>query len=914
MSAASRIRTWWRAVWRGAELDREMQAELEHHIASYAEDLERGGMERDEAERRARAELGSVAARKEDCRRAWGARMWDELGADVRYAVRMLRKSPGFTAIAVGSLALGIGANTVIFTLAKHVLMDRLDVARPGELRLLWNADTGKRMARGLWGFNTDAPGGGSMTSSFSYPVYQQLRRENRVFDDLFAFKPFSDITAVVDGQAEQVTAEMVTGNYYRALGVRPQLGRPIEDADDGAPGSGPVVVISDSYWARKFGRSPAVIGKTIKLNQAAMTIVGVNPAGFTGAFSTQIAPDVFLPFSMQPQVYPVFNQSPLTDAKLWWVLVMGRVKPGVADQTAQAALGVTLDAAVRSTMGLNGGAAPLRMLMLDGSRGQNALAEGLTKPIYVLTALAGLVLLLACVNLANLLLARASGRQREMSVRLALGAGRGRVLRQMLTESLLLALLGGAGGVALGYLCRNAIPKMMTASWEAPQMNSSFDWQIVGFAAGVSLLTGLLFGVIPAWQATRTEVSGGLKNSVQAATHRRRNWTGKALVTVQVTLSMLLLVGAGLFMRTLGSLSRVQLGFNPDHVLLFDIEQSMAQYPPPKDIALHRALEERLAAVPGVEQLGVSRGALISGSVGLYSIKRADKAASQDEQSVQENTVSTGFFRTMQIPLVAGREFDANDTGTSARVAVINEKMAKQDFAGEEPIGKFLVIQENKKNVQVQIVGICGDTKYDSLRKDVAPTFFMPYRQMTNVQGGMTYEIRTRMDPESLATALRAAVKQVDPNLPLLDIRTQNEQIAVNARMQRIFAELTGGFGGLALVLACIGIYGIMAYQVAQRTQEIGIRLALGAIPGQVLGMVLRETARLSVVGIVAGAVAAVALSRLVKSMLYGVAANDPWTLAGAAAVLLAVALGAGWIPARRAAGVEPMEALRHE
>jgi predicted permease len=454
----------------------------------------------------------------------------------------------------------------------------------------------------------------------------------------------------------------------------------------------------------------------------------------------------------------------------------------------------------------------------------------------------------------------------------------------------------------------------MTTASWEAQRMNFNFDWQVLGFAAGVSIVAGLLFGVIPAWRATRTEVSGGLKDSAQAATHRRRNWMGKALVTGQVTLSMLLLVGAGLFLRTLGNLSRVRLAFNPDHVLLFNIEQSMAQYPPPKDIALHRALEERLAAVPGVESLGVSRGALISGSVGLYSFKRADKVNSQEEQSVQENTVSTGFFRTMQIPLMAGRAFDAGDTDTSARVAVINEKLAKEFFAGEDPIGKFFVISENNKQVQVQIAGICGDTKYDSLKKDVAPTFFMPYRQMSNVQGGLTYEIRTRMDPESLVSALRAAAKQVDPNLPLLDIRTQNEQIAVSARMQRIFAELTGGFGGLALVLASIGIYGVMAYSVAQRTQEIGIRLALGAIPGQVLGMVLREAARLSVVGIALGGAAAVLLSRLVKSMLYGIAPNDPWTLAGAAVVLLAVALGAGWIPARRAAGVQPMEALRHE
>ncbi len=917
MSLASRVRTWWRALARGAEVDREMQAELEHHIASYAEDLVRGGMERNEAERRARAELGSLAARKEECRVAWGARTWDELRADVRYAARMLKKSPAFTAIAVGSLALGIGANTVIFTLAKHVLLDRLDVAHPEQLRLLWwsmKANTFPIDSYSYWGYYTDAPDGAEIYTSFSFPMYQQLHRENRAFEDVFAFKPFADLPVVVDGQAGMVTTEMVSGNYYQGLGVRPQLGRPIEDADD-TPGSAPVVTISDSYWTKAFGRSPTVIGKTIRLNQALVTIAGVNPRGFTGAYSTQVAPDVFLPFNLQPVVYPIVNQSPLTDPKIWWVLVMGRAKPGVTDQTTQAALQVDLDAAVRATTKLRNGAKAPRLMVRDGSRGQNALAEWLTKPIYVLTALAGLVLLLACVNLANLLLARASGRQREMSVRMALGAGRGRVLRQMLTESLLLALMGGAGGMLLGYVGRNVIPRMMAASWEGPQMKSSFDWQVLGFAAGVSIVTELLFGLIPALRATRTKASGGLKDSAQTATHRRRSWTGKTLVTVQVTLSMLLLVGAGLFLRTLGNLSRVQLGFHPDHVLLFDIQQPVAQYQPPKDIALHRALEERLAAVPGVESVGASEVALLSGSAGQWELTPADNKGSRGTRpKTPGNIVSDGFFRTMQIPLVAGREFDERDTETSARVAVVNEMLAKGFFPGENPVGKFLVIDANNKKVQMQIVGICGNSKYDSLRKDVPPTFFMPYRQMSNVQYGLTYEIRTQMNPESLIPALRAAVKQVDENLPLLDIRTQNQQIAANARVQRLFAGLTSGFGGLALVLACIGIYGIMAYQVAQRTQEIGIRLALGAIPGDVLRMVLREAARLSVVGIVAGAAAALLLSRLVKSMLYGVAPNDPWTVTAAAVVLLVVALAAGWEPARRAAGVQPMETLRHE
>ena len=464
MSLSSRSRTWWRAVTRRAEIDAQVDEELRFHIESYADDLMRGGVPRDEALRRAKAELGSIAAGKENCRQAWGTRWWDELHADLRYGLRMLAIHPGFTAIAIGSLALGIGANTTIFTITRQVLLDKLDVYKPEDLRLFAWTGGQNRVPIRIWGHWNETT---HTCTSFSYPVYQQLRRQNSVFEDVFAFKVIPQLTVAVDNKPEPVTAELVSGNYYSALGVNTVLGREIQNSDDGAPGSGDVAVISDGFWARHFGRSPDVIGKTIRVNLTPVTIIGVNPREFTGASSVQTSPDVFLPFSMEPVAAPNGTKSLLTNPDQWWVLVMGRIKPGVSDPSAREAMDVLLSNAVRSTMTVEKGQSVPRFAMQDGSRGEDLNGETFSKPVYVLMALAGAVLLLACANLANLLLARAGGRQREISVRLALGAKRGRIMRQMLTESLLLSTAGGLAGLFLGYCGRNAIPHLMSSSWE---------------------------------------------------------------------------------------------------------------------------------------------------------------------------------------------------------------------------------------------------------------------------------------------------------------------------------------------------------------------------------------------------------------------------------------------------------------
>jgi predicted permease len=465
-------------VRRGAEVDAQVSEELQFHIESYAEDLMRAGMPREAAMRRVRAELGSVAAVRENSRQAWGTRWFDELRGDLRYALRMLAKSPGFTAIAIGSLALGIGANTVIFTAAQHMLLDRLAVPHPEQLRMLEWAQPHPGLVESLWGWYDDGPAG-LRSTSFSWPVYEQLRHENRSLADIFAFKNFGRMTASIGGEAAPVNVEMVSGNYYAALEVKPQLGRGIEESDDGAVGSGPVVTISDAFWAKQFGRSRDAIGRTILVNAQPMTIVGINPRGFTGAYSAQESPDIFVPFSMEPIVAP----GELSDGKntllennsIWWVLVMGRLKPGVPAVTADAALNVQLKAAVHATMTVKEDKRIPRLALEDGSRGQNPNADSMVKPVAVLMGLAGFVLLLACANLANLLLARAGARQREMSVRLALGAGRGRILRQMMTESLLLSLTGGAAGLLLAWTVRNGIPRLLSHGWNPPAFTARF-------------------------------------------------------------------------------------------------------------------------------------------------------------------------------------------------------------------------------------------------------------------------------------------------------------------------------------------------------------------------------------------------------------------------------------------------------
>ncbi len=918
--SSSRVRSWLRSIIHRRALESDMEAELANHLESLTTDLICKGHTPAEAARKARMALGPTLVHKEGMRASLGLRWLDEFWVDLRYGIRILRKSPGFATIAAASLALAIGANTTIFSIAKQMLYDRLPVPQPEQLRLLqWAGD--KRVAiTNLWG-NWNMNSGGITSNVFSYPAYEQLRRDNHVLQDLFAFKDVGRLNSTINGNAQVLQGEMVSGNYFAQLGVLPILGRAIQPSDD-RPGAAPVGLISAGLWQRSFGKSPDVLGRVIKVNLVPVTVIGVTPRGFTGAESVQFLPDVFLPLNLQAVIVPKGEGGSLlynSDPGQWWLNLMARAKPGVSSAEAEASLSVSLTSVARATLHPDANQTLPRLYLSDGSRGFFDSKAKFGKPVDLLLSVVGLVLLLACANIASLLLARASARQREISVRLALGAGRSRILRQVLTESLLLSCIGGAAGFMLAFAGRQVLPRLMSNPWNANHMTLDFDWQIFLFTAAVTLAAGLLFGIAPAWLATRTEVSSGLKETAQTATRRRKGIGGKAIVAFQLMLSTVLVTGAFLFVRTLYNVAHIDPGFRSDYLLLFAIQQPESRYPPPSDLALHQRLEERLRNIPGVEAVTLSEVAFISDSMeNTTFLPEGENLDPNKEQSAMNNAVGAGFFKTMGIPIIAGRDLDARDTATSPKVAVISQALARTAFPGLNPLGRHFRAhfhpREGKLGNWIEVVGVCADTRYWSLKQDPVPMFFEPYLQTPNLDFGATYEIRTRLKTEAIAPDIRRVVQSIDPDLPLIDLRTQREQIDSTMLQERIFASLTAGFGVLALALACVGVYGVMSYSVARRTSEIGIRIALGAQPGQMRRMILRESSGLAVVGIIAGTGTALMLARLVKSMLYGIQPNDPATLTAGALLLLVVALTASWIPARRAASVQPMQALRHE
>jgi len=904
MSLGSRVRTWWRAMGRGADVDSQVEEELRFHIESFAEDLMRGGMPREEAARRAKADLGSIAAKKENCRQAWGTRWFDELRGDLRYAFRMMAKSPGFAAIGIGSLALGIGANIAIFSMTKAALLDSVGVPHPRQLRMLeWQFRGNKQPMSSVYGQLVSSDGGSIRCASFSYALYQALRKDHSVFEDLVAFFHSSRTQISWDGQVDLGSIEYVSGNFFSELGIRAVAGRTLLPADDQV-GRSPVVVISDNFWRDHFERSPAVIGKTLKIDQVPMTIVGVAPPNFDGLIF-DAHPVVMLPISLQPAVEADLSAGRLNNPEIWWLRIAGRIRPGVSDAQAQAALaGIfnqTAKATLKNRRHLDLGA--LHLAVTPGNQGENPGRHQFAQIDAVLTVMAALVLLLACANIASLLLARAAARQRELSVRMALGAGRSRLLRQALTEALLLSMLGGIAGTALGYACRNIAPPLLG------QPRPDFDWLILGYALCLAIATGMLCGGIPAWRTMGMDAQDGLRETPQMTAKRTRSRLMKSSVALQIGLATLLLVGAGLFVRTLYNLSSVALGFQPQHLLLFDIVLPPKDYPAAADRgAAYEQVEDGLSAIPGVISVASSTDALIAGDTSTSNFD-VDGQPSGERQA-WKNIVGQDFFQTMDIPMLSGRGFGRQDTQSSESVAVINRELANQFFRGQNPIGQTF------NTAHTRIIGICGDTRFRSLRDAPPPTYYLFTRQVGDYHLGtqMTFAVKTAADPDVIAASVRTVLHDFRRDLPVNNLRTQEEQIHSSLRQERLFASLTTVFGVLALVLACIGIYGIMVSTVSRRTNEIGLRMALGAEPGRVLRMVLGEATWIAAIGVVAGLGCALALGRLIASQLYGLNASDPATLLISAALLIAVALGASWIPARRAASVDPMRALRHE
>jgi predicted permease len=836
-------------------------------------------------------------------------RLEEEMFQDIRYGIRMLINSPGFTAVAVLSLVLGIGANTAIFSLINAVVLKTLPVRDPEQLILLGWVSGPNPPAASLRG-NLDMRGGGSSSTSFSYPAFEQMRARNEVFSDMVAFTDLDRLNVSIDGQAELNDGQIVSGNYYSVLGVEPALGRLISDEDD-RQSEAAAAVISYAYWQRRFGQNPEVLGKVIYLNGAPFTIIGVTPPAFNGTLQVGYSPEITVPLAMQPLV---LDGKPIAkDSTNWWLQILGRLKPGVTEEQARGQLNTLFQQIVAADLTtFKEEKDEARLEVSAGSRGLNDTRRQISETLFIMMGVVGLVLAIACANIANLLLARSAARQKEIAVRLALGASRFRLIRQLLTESVLLAVVGGSLGLLLTYWSRGFLLQLVPAESAGMMLDLEPDVRILAFTVSVSIVTGLLFGIAPAFRATKVDLTPALKDN-DRVTSRARSRLSKVLLVGQVAISLMLLISAGLFVRTLQNLEKVTLGFNRENLLIFKVDPTLNGYKGARLANLYRQMEEKIEAIPGVRSVSLSRYPLISNSASITSVSVPGFTPPSDKKIyVYLQPSSEDFLDTMEIPLLAGRNIRSQDGEGAPKVAVVNETFARTFFSGADPVGRRFSFHRSK--TEIEIVGLARDAKYSYLRDETPPTIYLPYLQDLPRLGQMTFEVRTAGEPFQIVPFIRQAVQSLDSGVPLFNVKTQSEIVAEHLSEERMFARLSSAFGLLALLLACIGLYGIMSYAVTRRTHEIGIRMALGARPGNVRWMVMRETVLLVLIGVVIGVVAAVWATELISSLLFGLTGADPLTIACVAMLLIAVSAFAGYLPARRASRVDPIVALRYE
>jgi predicted permease len=861
---------------------------------------------------------------------------------DLRYGLRMLLRHKGFTLVAVLSLALGIGANTALFSVVHAVLLQTLPVPEPERLVLFeWQAGRPFRINGASGTSFVPGPPDIKGLSLFRNDVFEKMREaraqgSDSPLSDFFAFAPIRELTAVVDQQAEVISGQAVSGGYYAGLKVQPSLGRGITDEDD-KPGAAPVVVLTHQFWHERFGASPAVIGQPLKLNKQSFTIIGVTPPAFTGTLQVDYHPDVTIALACEPLVQG--ERSNLGTAKepgVWWLNLMGRLKPGATFGQARDSLNGTFQAAALEVMPpprkanqpaqLDSKDYP-RLIAESGSRGMLDKRRDYTPTIYGLFIVVALVLLIACANVANLLLARAALRAAEINVRLAVGAGRWRMVRQLLTESVLLATLGGAVGVLFAFWGKGVLLGLTDkdANFLPSGVDLSLNWRVLAFTFAVSLLTGVLFGLAPAWRATNLDLATSLKQSRRSTSAVSR--LSKGLIVAQVALSLLLLVGAGLFIRTLGNLQRVNLGFNQENLLVFTLQPEQSGYKDERLLQFYQQLFARLDTLPGVRAATFGKVALIADdNFSNDFLLPGESEGTAVERDTMRQMVRENYFATMEIPLLLGRGFTAQDDQSAPKVAIVSQTFARQFFPDEDVLGKRVTFTDNKR--EVEIIGIVADTKYESQREEIKPLFYTPWRQQGAEIGQMHFTLRTEGEPTALAATVRQVVRELNSDLPVTELGTQTARSQATIGRERLYARLLSFFGGVALLLAAIGLSGVLAYSVAQRTNEIGIRMALGAQTTNVLRLVVWQGMRLVLLGLAVGALVGYGLKRLLASQyfaedawqrqmaeqLYGVTGTDPFTFAVIAGLLTVVALAACWVPARRAAKVDPLVALRYE
>jgi predicted permease len=905
------------------DLEEEIRAHLE---MEERENLE-AGMSGEEAYYAALRRFGNVPLTQERSREMWNWNSLETLGQDVRYGLRMLLKSPAFTIVAVITLALGIGANSAIFNVLDAVLLRTLPVKAPEQLVVLTDPDAHGR----------DYGQEGGDRSLLTFTEFQYLHDHNDVFSGVFATDSEAPKLQVSIGTSssgaaevpEEARVQLVSGNYFSVLGVRAATGRTFTPEVDRARGAAPVAVISYPFWKERFGLDPSALAQTIRIHQTVFDIIGVAAPGFFGTTVGE-APDVWIPMMMQNAVYPgrdLLAPAGPFDNQYIWLQAMARLKPNVTLQQSKAAINAVFKGLLLNTLGSLGdekqrrGYLDQQLNVHHGSRGASTLHETFGNPLKVLMGIVGLVLLIACANVANLLLARGAARQNEFAVRQAVGAGRSRLVRQLLLESLLLAILGAAMGAVLAQWLDGLLMRVVVGNSLGPdafRLSLRVDTRALGFTALVALLTTLLFGVIPALRSTSLEVSPVLKSAADArtggASHQFLS-TGRILVIAQVAISMVLLVAAGLFVHSLERLSEVSLGYNRDRLLLLRLDAAPAGYKGPAIIQLQQTLLAKFAVIPGVRSATLSSNGLFEGSDSGDPIAvEGFTPKSEEELHSSMDHVGPGYFSTVGIPLLRGREIGPQDTVAGLRAADINMAFARKYFPNTNPIGKHVRDTFPGNPGDTEIVGIVADARFHSLREEVDPRLFISIFTPLWEHAAVFFEIRTTADAESLSKALRKIVQETNSSFPQIEIQTMSGLVDRSMGTDRLITTLAGCFGALALLLASIGLYGVMSYAVARRTNEIGIRMALGARRGNVLRLVLGNGSKLALAGVAVGIVAALGLTRFLSSLLFDVKPTDPLTFIAVAVLLGGVALLASYIPARRATKVDPMVALRYE
>jgi predicted permease len=892
-----------RSLIRRPKVEQELDAELRFHLEQQIEENLAAGMNPEEARYAASRTVGGLTRIKEECRDMRRINWIVDLGKDIRYALRILRRSPGFTAAAVLSLALGIGISTAVFSLINAVLLRALPVKDPDQLVV----------------FNH--------RNDFSYPMYVDLRDGNTVLSGLLCrFTIPASLSA--DGQTQRISAELVSGNYFQVLGVEALIGRTLTPEDARLPGAQPVAVLSNGFWRRRFGSDPGVVGKTIRLDGHPMTVVGITPAGFQGT-EVGVSPDVRVPITMVRAMLPDLPAEAGMSARGWtWLDLVGRLKDGVSRAQAESALNAFyVHAREDEVHGVFKDIPPSakarvlseRLELDPGSRGVSDLRQMFSRQLWILMMAVGIVLVIACANVASLLLARATVRQREIAVRLALGAGRLRIMRQLITESVILVLIAAAASLFIARWGSQILASFLPELRLPVVLNLDPDFRVLGFAVIVSLAAGILFGLAPALQLSRSAVASALKNHASLSGVRGPLTFRKVLTVAQVALSLVLLAGAGLFVRTLRNLKAVDIGYDRENVLLLELVPLLNGYSNEQSTRFFEEVVERVNQLPGVRSASIGSMSLLGPGLRIEGVRVEGENTPRAERGGWINSVSPKYFDTLKVPLLLGRSFTALDTKSAPKVAIVNQTFARRFFGGGKSVGRHIVVGDVSG---IEIVGVVRDGKYKDVREEQRNVVavrgeppnvvYVPFEQSVLEQ--MTLYVRTLGDPAKVTAAIRHEAQFVDANVPIYHVRTLEDQLDESLSQERLIATLSSWFGAFALLLASIGLYGVLAYSVTRRTNEIGIRIALGAERGGVIWMVLREALVLVGIGVAIGVPVALALARSVSSLLYGLTSTDPLTISGAVVLLLVVAAIASYLPARRASRVDPMVALRYE